>query len=494
MLIGLDLGDGGLIEAWARAGALPTLARLLGDAAPRALASPVDTLHVSAWPSLYTGSPPGEHGVYFTFQPVPGVQGHRRFHEGLYGRPTFWSLLDRAGVRATVFDAPYTHPEPGSGAVQLFDWGVWAKYLGERSSPPELVRRLRRAQGAYPLGLEAHDVGLDAIRPEHIGPKLVEAAAARTEAACWLLDEAPADLNLLVFGETHPGAHYLWPPGLERPGGEGEAFAVDDPRWKPLAALYREIDRGIGRILDRVPDDATVVVFSPDSIVANYGAWHLLPEVLRRLGHLHEPGPAEGSGEPTPRPGLVRRIRDLLPRDFRKSLARYMPVALRDRLARQVDTAFVDWSRTRAFCLPTDLEGLVRINLCGREPEGIVAPGDYEALCDEVSASLRRLESPAGERVVREVVRTRDRFPGARVDHLPDLIVLWEPKGQLREVRSAEVGSVVGASPDGRPGTHGAPGFLIASGPGADDWRRVQHVEDVTGIALEWFDIETGER
>lgn len=491
-MIGLDLGDGRLIERWADDGTLPALGRLFSTSGgSRELASTADTLHVSAWPSLYTGSSPGEHGVYFTFQPVPGIQGHRRFHEGLYGRPTFWNLLGRAGTASTVFDAPYTHPEPDSRASQVFDWGVWAKYLGERSSPPRLVRRLRKAVGAYPLGLEAHDVGLGAIPPEEIGPRLVEAAAARTRAALWLLEAAPAALFFLVYGETHPAAHYLWPAGLERSPEGIDPGAADDARLARLKAVYREIDRGIARILDAAPAEATVLVFSPDSIVANYGAWHLLPDVLRRSGYLHEPVPGESAEAPA-RPGLVRRIRDLLPRDFRKSLARYLPVALRDRLSRQVDTAFIDWSRTRAFCLPTDLEGLIRINLRGREPEGIVAPQDYDAVCDELSAALLALESPAtGRGVVREVIRTRERLPGGRVDHLPDLIVLWEPVGRLGAVRSGSVGSVAGESPDARPGTHGTPGFLVASGPGADEWRRrAGHVQDMARLALEWFEVE----
>ena len=39
-----------------------------------------------------------------------------------------------------------------------------------------------------------------------------------------------------------------------------------------------------------------------------------------------------------------------------------LPDALRHKLAQRVDTAGIDWTRTRAFCLPTDLEGHIRIN------------------------------------------------------------------------------------------------------------------------------------
>jgi predicted AlkP superfamily phosphohydrolase/phosphomutase len=173
----------------------------------------------------------------------------------------------------------------------------------------------------------------------------------------------------------------------------------------------------------------------------------------------------------------VRAVRDLLPKDLRKSLARLLPTGLRDRLAQRVDTATFDWSRTRAYCLPTDLEGCIRINLKGREPEGVVAPGaDYEAVCRDLVAALTELTDPeSGRRVVREVVVTDQAFPGARRGHLPDLIVLWEAAAPITAIASARIGEVRGASPDPRPGTHVEPGFALMRGPGIPAGRTLDH-------------------
>lgn len=491
-LIGLDLGDRDLLERWARDGRLPNFRRLFEHGVVRPLSSSADTLHVSAWPSLYTGAEPGEHGVYFTFQPVPGEQGHRRFHEGLYGRPTFWSLLGEAGVGSAVLDAPYTHDEGAAGVVQVIDWGAWAQYLGPRSSPPSTLKGLRGSVGAYPLGMEAHDVGFEEIAPDLIGPRLVEAAAAKTRAALWLLDSHPAPVFLTVYGEPHAGAHYCWPRGMSRAEVHAALEAGEAPGGTAqLRELYEEIDRGLGAILEALPDDATAVVFSPDSISPTYGGWHLLPGVLRGLGYLSEPSPADDEGgEGSSSPGLVRRVRDLLPKDFRKSLARRLPTAIRDRLARKVDSAFIDWERTRAFCLPTDLEGCIRINLEGREPMGIVPESEFDALCEKIAADLSRLTDSTGRRVVRDVVKTRDRYPGQRVDHLPDLVVLWEVTEQLECVRGDGFGEIGEAPPDARPGTHTGPGFLAALGPDAAElWSAVEDVRDVARVALGSFDV-----
>lgn len=455
LVIGLDMGDGRLAREWAAAGRLPALARLAEQGRWSALESTASSLHVSGWPSIYTGTHPGEHGVYYTFQPAPGTQGWLKFQAGQYGRPTFWHLLARSGRRCAVLDAPYTHPEPGSGAAQVIDWGTWAPYWKPVSTPSDLLGRLARACGKYPLGLHALQVGMEPLDPGDMRRRLVPAARAKTDAALWLMGEREWDLFFTVFGETHAGGHYCW------------------NHEEAMLAIYQEVDRGIGRLIERAGPGAAVYVVSGDGVGPNYAGWHLLPEVLQRLGYLIEPthgAAAEGSARP--RRGLdpVRMIRDLLPRDFRKALARrLLPDALRHRLAQRVDTAAIDWDRTRAYCLPTDLEGHVRINLKGREPRGIVTAGrEYEALCDEIAAALERLTDPStGRPAVRSVVRADEAFPGPRRDYLPDLIVLWEADAPIVGVESPATGAIAGHSPDGRPGTHRAPGFLVRYDPSA---------------------------
>jgi len=454
LVIGLELGDGRLLHEWAKAGRLPTLGALIDGGAWGWLDTTASQLHVSAWPSIYTGVGPGEHGVYFTFQPAPGVQGYQRFHEGLYGRPTFWRLLDEAGRRCTVFDAPYTHPEPGFRGTQLFDWGTWAHYLTPRAMPSEVLGELERACGQYPLGLEAHDLGLQALDPADTQKRLIAAVRRKAEAACWLIGRQDFDLYLAVFGETHVAAHYCW-----RPGGDQSL----------LLPIYAELDRAVAKLTEAAGPGTTLFLVSGDAIAANHAGWHLLPEVLARLGYFAsaETAPPK-TNAPAARRKLdpVRALRDLLPKDFRKALARKLPTGLRDKLAQRVDTATFDWTRTRAYCLPTDLEGCIRINLKGREPAGIVEPGaEYETLCQDLAAALGELTDPAtGRRAARDVLIVDEAFPGRRRAHLPDLIVLWDPAAPITSLASARIGAVSGASPDPRPGTHAGPGFVLMHG------------------------------
>lgn len=490
MVIGLEVGDGKLIREWASSGDLPVFASLIESGSWRWLDTTAEELHVSAWPSIYTGASPGEHGVYFTFQPAPGIQGYKRFETGLYGRPTFWKVLDDNGVRCTVLDAPYTHPEEGFSGTQIFDWGTWAKYLGASSIPPASVRRLGAKFGKDPIGLEAHDIGLQALDVEDVEQRLSKSVSARVDAALWLMDESPWDLFFLVFGEPHPAAHYCWfPPADAADGATGD---VDSIR-----RIYQEMDRGLGKILQRLSEDTVLLVVSGDGVGPNYSGWHLMPEVLRRAGFLAEPSSddSEAPQQATPKQGFdpVKALRDLLPKDFRKALARRLPRGLRDKLAQRVDTATIDWSKTRAYCLPTDLEGCIRINLQGREPEGIVSPGeDYETVCAELTTTLKQLVHPtSGRPAVERVLRTDEVFPGPKQSHLPDLIVLWSGEEETTEVVSEELGSITAESPDGRPGTHCPPGFLLSHGSPSDSGGDSPdaHIYDVAPTVLSWFGI-----
>lgn len=464
LVIGLELGDGHLVRSWSDAGLLPNFKRLFDSGCWGWLDTTADLLHISAWPSIYTGEPPGNHGVYFTFQPAPGLQGYRRFHEGVYGRPTFWNRLDAAGVACTVFDPPYSHAEAGFRGAYVHDWGCWAHYLPTGSVPAELVGELEHACGRFPLGLEANDIGFMPLDPAEMGGKLARSAGAKARAVKWLMQKRPWELFFTVFGETHAAGHYCWSATLE---------GTERDRETPMFQVYAAIDQALGELRAAAGPDCTTIIVSGDRCGPNFAGWHLLPETLTRLGYS---GKNEGDSplhkdegdSPLHRFDPVKALRDLLPKDFRKSLARRLPTALRDKLAQRVDTADIDWSRTRAYCLPTDLEGYIRINLRGREPQGIVASGDeYARALHDISSGLLELRNPAtGAPAVRRVIAADDAFPGDRRPQLPDLIVQWAADAPIRAVSSTRVGSLSGDSPDTRSGTHRGPGFVAAAGPG----------------------------
>jgi len=125
------------------------------------------------------------------------------------------------------------------------------------------------------------------------------------------------------------------------------------------------------------------------------------------------------------------------------------------------------WPRMKAFALPTYSEGLVRLNVVGRERDGVIAAADFGTTCDEVCALLRGLTDARGGRpMVRDILRTRDAaFDGDRMGAPADLIVLWQEAAPTDCIDSAQVGRV-GPLPYFRSGGHSSQGFVLSRGPG----------------------------
>jgi predicted AlkP superfamily phosphohydrolase/phosphomutase len=132
----------------------------------------------------------------------------------------------------------------------------------------------------------------------------------------------------------------------------------------------------------------------------------------------------------------------------------------------------IDWSQTHAYAMGAG--GNIFINLRGREPEGIVNPGEeYEALRQRIAAQLLELRSPAsGERIVARVYRREELFSGPYLDQAPDLLVEWADyhfwgRGRYDSRPPIfEAYHQLDLTTMPLTGTHRPDGILIAQGPG----------------------------
>jgi predicted AlkP superfamily phosphohydrolase/phosphomutase len=455
LVVGLDMGDGPSIRQWIRSGDLPHFADLVSGGTWLELQSTAEVLHTSTWPTFATGTLPGRHGVYYPYQPAPGHQLSRHIQPDQYGAPCCWTIASRAGRRAIVYDIPETFPDRGFEGRGVFDWGTWAWYGTPASQPARLAGELKARFGAYPLGYEAKRLGFGL--PDRLQERLLRSVRYKAATTAWLLDGGEWDLAVVGLCETHPAGHYLWPVGAEAPG--------DDRQFDPLRSIYKAIDEAIGRLRASVPADTTLIVVSGDGIRPNRCGWHLLPAVMQRLGWTVAAG-ADANGGRAPQPA-PHSARDRIPASARRMVNAMLPWRVRDRLGVWLQTRSIDWARTRAFTLPTDLEGCIRLNVKGREPFGSVEQGaQYEDVCEEIRQDLAALENPAtGRPAVRHVWVRNEIFPGDRQEWLPDLVVTWNDEAPIEAVTSERVGLIEGVNADPRPGTHSTSGFALAAGP-----------------------------
>jgi predicted AlkP superfamily phosphohydrolase/phosphomutase len=464
------------------------LSRLIDDASWFDLDTPAKVLHTSTWPTFATGTLPGRHGVYYPYQPVPGQQLAQHVKPEHYGVPTFWSLADQGGKRCLVYDVPETFPERAFTGTAIFEWGTWAWYGVRKAQPDELLSELRSRFGDYPLGIEATRLGLGLPGQAALEQKLLRSIAHKCQSLQWLMSRERWDLVVAVFGETHPAAHYLWPHGV------ASVLGAQESRFARLLHIYTAIDRAIGELRSGLPPDATLVVVSGDGVRQNNAGWHLLPAVLEQLGYTNA-GDGNVTSNVNSRPrSALGVLKQAVPPRARRWIADHLPWQLREKLGAHLQSTQIDWSRTRAFTLPTDLEGCIRINLIGREPLGIVAPGaEYKSVCADIRARLGALINPATNQPAVTRIWIRDEvFPGERGDQLPDIVVSWNDTAAIAALEAPGMGRLEGVSPDRRTGTHSTSGFLLACGPGIAAGRRARgHLAQVAPTVLQMLDLDS---
>jgi hypothetical protein len=153
-----------------------------------------------------------------------------------------------------------------------------------------------------------------------------------------------------------------------------------------------------------------------------------------------------------------------------------------------------DWTKTRVFRLPSVGNSYLRVNLAGREPAGVVTPGEqYDTLLSQIDMQLRALVDPAtGDRVVEDVYFPATRFQGPRSSELPDVAIVWSSRRPITAIMSNAVGVITGHQPADRSGNHRPEGFALFRGPSfaAAAGTRQGDARQIAPVVLEVFGIQ----
>jgi predicted AlkP superfamily phosphohydrolase/phosphomutase len=130
-----------------------------------------------------------------------------------------------------------------------------------------------------------------------------------------------------------------------------------------------------------------------------------------------------------PSSSLLSTVRSIVPTGLRSWIAKALPDKWAVELATRLELRGVDWSHTQAFMMPNDDAGFVRLNLCGRERDGIVDPRNADALMETISTGLKTFKDPDGSLAIKRIVRISDiGIVGLCLSQMPDLIVQWNDR------------------------------------------------------------------
>ncbi|HYX85967.1 MAG TPA: alkaline phosphatase family protein [Gaiellales bacterium] len=436
LVIGWDGADWDVLDPLLRAGELPHLARLIEGGRRGVSRSCIPSHSWAAWPTFLTGVDPAGHGVFDILEHRPGASRRLPVSSRSILAPTWPERLSRAGRRVVIANIPLTYPPPEVNGVAIAGGVIPARAVF--SHPPDIGPRL-----GWPINGGSWTTFR--ARPLDLVADVERTIQARAAVMRELLDTEAWDAACMVFVSPDRIQHCL----LEyvHTGHPRHAAAAASPVAERVRGVYRLLDRELGSLVERTDGDDTVILMSDHGHQPCTRALNM-NRVLEHLGHL--------------RLGRGSALVGLLAWGRVRSIARvaYDRLGLHGRVA--VPTPPVDWARSVAYTSVVSTGEGVSIALRGREPEGVVAPGDFEQVRDEVAASLAEFRDPdTGARPIRAVRRKEEILSGPYLDRAPDLLLEAAPLYSLTHARQM-VEDANWLSGDHRP-----EGIYVARGPGA---------------------------
>ncbi|MEM4782335.1 MAG: alkaline phosphatase family protein [Halalkalicoccus sp.] len=485
LLIGIDACSRGILEPLFEEGRVPTIQSIWESGPSAALESQIPPWTASAWPSLYTGTNPGKHGV-FDFLTYDGYDWGVANASAVDEHP-LWELLDYHGLRSVVVNVPMTYPP------SEIDGAVIPGFTAPESPPshPEgILEEVREAIGEYRVyptpGGE-----------EEAFEEYVESVGMRGKAFRYLAERFEPEFGFVQFQVTDTVFHQY--------GYEEEL----------VAEIYEAVDREIDRILEATDPDVALLV-SDHGLGEYEGEEFRLNTFLREHGYLETT--RTGAGMPswqTVREQSLRKGEETTEREVTllergvataanfglttRRIGRALEAVGLDDLAKRHAPAGVvkasdeqvDFVASAAY-MRSRVETGVRINLEGRDPEGVVPQSEYEDLRDELIELLSGVRTPDDEPVFEDIARVEEYFEGPNVDRAVDVMTIpndWDYflSAQLREELFA---------PPAEPWNHKLDGIVTATGPGIEDGADLSgaHLLDIAPTVLSALDVPRSDR
>jgi predicted AlkP superfamily phosphohydrolase/phosphomutase len=320
--------------------------------------------------------------------------------------------------------------------------------------------------------------------------QLINGAKTRGQLTQHLLETQEWDFAIQVFSETHCAGHQLWHfHDTQHPAFDATSFQDSGDL---LRDVYMAVDTAVGNILKGLDPGTSVILLTLHGMSHVCGGSLLLPGILERLGVMN----AESDDTALKMPGISPQQlqQKHTSRNTLRKLYHHLPAHLRDHLYKIRSHISHEWLRrgtlldidpatSKAFYIGLGTGSTfsgIRLNLRGREPLGILSPGEAaDQLCAQLTGDLLNISRPGTSiPLVRQVLRTRDLYEGPLLPELPDLLVEWEPdppmgttaagdmSGAVWQAYSDAIGLVEKINTYCRTGEHRIEGMLIAGGAG----------------------------
>ena len=354
---------------------LKNLRELMGRGCYGRLESVIPPITVPAWMCMSTSQDPGSLGVYgfrnrtdFSYSRLGVV------NSASFTAPAIWDVLGSRGQRSIVVGVPPSYPPRHIHGINVGCFLTPDTRQNEYTYPASVKQEIDRVVGDYPVDVK----GFRTENKQWLHEQIYDMTRKHFAVIRYLMTTVDWDYFQFVeigldrmhhgFWKFHDPAHRQYVPG--------------NPFAAAINKYYEYLDEEIGKLLELIEDDTTVLV------VSDHGAQRLdggfcVNEWLCREGL------------------LVLKERPATVTPFAPSM--------------------VDWARTKVWS-EGGYYARVFFNVEGREPNGIIPQSHYEGFLEEIKARFEALPDDRGQSMGTLVFRPRDIYHQVR-NVAPDLVV-----------------------------------------------------------------------
>lgn len=460
MIIGLDGATFDIIKPMVDAGRLPTFANLIASGTHGNLKSTVLPITPPAWSSFMTGKNPGKHGVFAFYTQSTETYGTQMATGLSIKAKKIWDYLDTE--RIGLIDIPMTFPPQEINGYMISGWPVPSEE-SIFTYPPGLHTEIIREVGSYMMDttiISSHTK----MSPVETLRHLYQYTESRKDASLYLLKKkGPFDLFVVVFRGTdflqHGAFKFL-----------DEEYCKINPdlakKFKDvLFQFYEKMDSIVADLIRFMGEDAVTILMS------DHGAGPLKKKFyinrwLKQEGFLSLKGGTSLRGISVgraPLSHLIQRLGMSYLNIFIPSLLKRMRIPYPKPYIKHPAT-LINWSKTKAFANLTWPDEIIRINLKGREPEGIVSQRDYETVRSKIIERLTAVQDPeTGEKIIDKAYRREEVYHGPYLEDAPDILVLTKNTSYV--FSPALDDGVLFERPEDPRAPHRMEGIFIIKGP-----------------------------
>jgi predicted AlkP superfamily phosphohydrolase/phosphomutase len=415
-LLGLDGATWRVLDKLIAAGKMPNLAKLADKGTKGALRSTIPYITPVAWSSMISGVKPSKHGIfgYLVTENRDGVILTSLSNRAKIRVPTVFDIYHQVGKKVISVNMPMTYPpRPEDGTI--ITGMMTPSWESKFYSPQDLLDELASHGIDYRIDIrfgrergENFDERIKAFLSDHAAPLLKDlrhVTEERKKTVLHLIANKEWDLFMVNFVSMDRIQHYLWDL-FEREDGDPELR-------RRIYDYYEYLDSVVGEIHSAIGDESILLICSDHGFGKCKGNFYL-DVWLEKMGYLVRKDSGLGIT------GLAKKILRSL--RINKLLLRFLERSKKS-VAKKlifIGTSKIDWDSTRAYVYSQDG---IRINLKGRDPYGIVEPGEeYENLRQEIERGLLQIKTEDGGQLMAKVHMAEDLYGTPNMADAPDIV------------------------------------------------------------------------